>query len=276
MKIGLSFPLLSDWRDWVIFDSGHEEDSLFFLMRLGYYAKTVLKRPLHLISGFRTREEQQALYDAWKSGRGNQAAVPGTSAHEWRVAVDVHGPKELWPELLKDYVLAPKYQTLWKYGLYISNWSGNSVKEWWHIQPKELFGNSCIGFLDLDDPINEGETMLKLGDNNPSVKAWQRTLTRLGTPLVEDGSFGNLTLSATKAFQKSKELAETGVVDDGTYSKALDSLLALCSDNASLKAAVGSLTSELTTEKEKSAVAETTAQTLQSHIDAYKKAQAEL
>lgn len=33
-------------------------------------------------SGTRTRAEQQRLYDLYRAGRGNQAAVPGTSLHE--------------------------------------------------------------------------------------------------------------------------------------------------------------------------------------------------
>lgn len=37
---------------------------------------------LHVRSGTRTREEQQRLYERYKSGRGNLAAVPGTSLHE--------------------------------------------------------------------------------------------------------------------------------------------------------------------------------------------------
>lgn len=37
---------------------------------------------LHVRSGTRTRAEQQVLYDRYISGRGNLAAVPGTSLHE--------------------------------------------------------------------------------------------------------------------------------------------------------------------------------------------------
>ena len=41
-------------------------------------------------SGFRTREEQQRLYDKYKNGTGNLAAKPGTSKHESGLAVDIN------------------------------------------------------------------------------------------------------------------------------------------------------------------------------------------
>lgn len=40
-------------------------------------------------SGFRSREEQQRLYDLYRSGRGNLAAPPGNSMHERGLAIDV-------------------------------------------------------------------------------------------------------------------------------------------------------------------------------------------
>lgn len=41
-------------------------------------------------SGIRSRAEQQRLYDAYKAGKGNLAAKPGTSKHESGQAVDLH------------------------------------------------------------------------------------------------------------------------------------------------------------------------------------------
>lgn len=40
-------------------------------------------------SGYRSRAEQQALYDAWRAGRGNPANRPGTSRHETGEAADL-------------------------------------------------------------------------------------------------------------------------------------------------------------------------------------------
>ena len=40
-------------------------------------------------SSYRTYAQQQELYDLYRSGRGNLAAVPGTSNHGWGLAVDL-------------------------------------------------------------------------------------------------------------------------------------------------------------------------------------------
>lgn len=47
-----------------------------------------LGKVITITSGYRTYAEQQALYNAWKAGRGNIAAKPGTSMHESGLAVD--------------------------------------------------------------------------------------------------------------------------------------------------------------------------------------------
>jgi LAS superfamily LD-carboxypeptidase LdcB len=40
-------------------------------------------------SGFRSLEEQQWFYDAWKAGEGNKAAKPGYSNHQMGTALDI-------------------------------------------------------------------------------------------------------------------------------------------------------------------------------------------
>lgn len=47
-----------------------------------------------ITSAFRSREQQQALYDAYKAGRGNLAAPPGSSWHERGLALDARGSSE--------------------------------------------------------------------------------------------------------------------------------------------------------------------------------------
>lgn len=44
---------------------------------------------LRLNTAFRTMPEQQRLYDLWKAGRGNKAALPGWSNHQWGTASDI-------------------------------------------------------------------------------------------------------------------------------------------------------------------------------------------
>ncbi len=45
---------------------------------------------LRIMSGFRTMEHQQALYRAYRQGRGNLAAVPGQSNHQSGHALDLN------------------------------------------------------------------------------------------------------------------------------------------------------------------------------------------
>jgi hypothetical protein len=44
---------------------------------------------LRIESGFRTAEEQRALFRAWRHGRGNKAARPGQSNHQSGRALDI-------------------------------------------------------------------------------------------------------------------------------------------------------------------------------------------
>lgn len=44
---------------------------------------------LGLVSGFRTAEEQRALFRAWRKGQGNKAARPGQSNHQSGRALDI-------------------------------------------------------------------------------------------------------------------------------------------------------------------------------------------
>lgn len=50
----------------------------------------LIGKPLTVISGNRTRDEQEALYRRFLAGTGNLAAVPGTSRHETGDAADVY------------------------------------------------------------------------------------------------------------------------------------------------------------------------------------------
>lgn len=49
-------------------------------------------RPTGPESSYRTLAEQEALYKLYEEGRGNLAAVPGTSNHGWGLAVDLAEP----------------------------------------------------------------------------------------------------------------------------------------------------------------------------------------
>lgn len=231
MRLSPSFPTESDWKKWVIFDSGSSYVALTILERLGAYARDVLKRPLHLISGFRTYEQQMMLWNNYKYHGGPYANPPGYSWHEFSCAVDVHGPKTLWAEIIRDYYLPPDKQLMRKYGLYIKSWAGTSVDEWWHLMPSEIIGytGERKDFL-LDDEIY-GDDEMKQGDNGPNVLSWQNALVAEGswakgssTPPAPNSNFGPYTATCTNIFKKSKSLPEDGIVDETTFCKMLDTL----------------------------------------------------
>ncbi|MBQ7568112.1 M15 family metallopeptidase [bacterium] len=63
---------------------GLNEDLLNRLAQVG----EILGVQVHVTSGFRSYEEQVALYNAYLNGTGNLAAKPGTSRHESGLAAD--------------------------------------------------------------------------------------------------------------------------------------------------------------------------------------------
>ena len=82
-----------DVKRWVTGDTdGLHRDLLEKLAQVG----EKIGRKVDIVSGFRTRAEQQHLYDLYKAGKGNLAAKPGHSNHESGNAADVNvGGKSL-------------------------------------------------------------------------------------------------------------------------------------------------------------------------------------
>ena len=67
---------------------------------------------------------------------------------------------------------------------------------------------------------------LKVGSHGQPVRKWQNFLRDLKIPLDQsskalDRIFGQGTRQGTEVYQKSKQLAETGVVDAETYAVAV-------------------------------------------------------
>ena len=79
-------------------------------------------RPTGSMSSYRTYAQQQYLWELYQSGKGNLAAVPGTSNHGWGVAVDFATPQM---RSIVDQIGA-------KYG-WSKSWS-DAPSEWWHIR----------------------------------------------------------------------------------------------------------------------------------------------
>ena len=99
---------------------------------------------LQIISGFRSRAQQQSLYDRYLSGNGNLAAPPGNSNHERGLAADL-GPRSLLP---RAHALAGQFGLHWP------------VRgEDWHIQAARdgIWNVPSNGFPVL---AHKGETIL--------------------------------------------------------------------------------------------------------------------
>jgi LAS superfamily LD-carboxypeptidase LdcB len=71
------------------------------------------------LSGYRSYAQQLYLYNLYLSGQGNLAAVPGTSSHEYGIALDVAEP---YMRTVVDQIGA-------NYG-----WAKTEAPdEWWHV-----------------------------------------------------------------------------------------------------------------------------------------------
>ena len=234
------FPEVRDWQGWVIADAGADLTlPPVFLWRLAAFCKYELKRPIHLISAFRTCLQQKVLYDAWirykkwldggKVGPAPpvaaQANPPGLSWHEFWSAVDTHGPGTNYPELVKASKLIPSLQVLAKYGLSVTNYLGNPQKsqvEWWHIMCVEAmkWTGAKRDFLLPDDWSAEVDEMLKLNDNTPTVRVWQDSLDAIGlwpATVPKNTNFGPTTLRITNDFLSKSGLPQSGVVDEAAW-----------------------------------------------------------
>lgn len=67
------------------------------LARLALAAHRAGKGKVYVSSSYRSRAEQERLYAAYKAGTGPLAAVPGTSAHERGLALDVPNVRDTHP-----------------------------------------------------------------------------------------------------------------------------------------------------------------------------------
>jgi peptidoglycan hydrolase-like protein with peptidoglycan-binding domain len=95
--------------------------------------------------------------------------------------------------------------------------------------PRLLSGIAVLAgaasLLSQEVTVNITLPQLKAGDKdapqNRMVHRLQGLVTALGNPITIDGIFGPNTEAAVKAQQKAFGLSQTGVVDDGTWSKLI-------------------------------------------------------
>jgi exopolysaccharide biosynthesis protein len=143
-----------------------------------------------------------------------------------------------------------KNQELYKYGLCLplNHVDGNTVFEWWHIQPVETLGyaGDRTKFLDSDDklydpkvrpvvvmpkPVEVSKPMntLQIGSRGNDVYEMQLMLNKLGFNCgMADGVFGNGTNTQVVAFQKANKLTPDGVAGSMTLAALTNLFYAKC------------------------------------------------
>lgn len=207
----------ADPGKWLVFKStSHKAIDPIFAGRLAALAQSIGKK-INIVAGFRSRAEQEYLYKTCKPG---YAAKPGSSWHEFGLAVDV---SDQWLKALDKDAATDLQMTLKKFGLYKPLTKGNktSVNEDWHIQPIECRGvaNKAMLAPEMTPILNRN---LKLNDIGEDVKMLQERLNKFENKLTCDGYFGKNTEGAVKNFQRIKGLAADGMVGQGTWSKLFE------------------------------------------------------
>lgn len=85
---------INKWCDGDIYiEKGSSKEHVANLVALLYKVAMVGKdvgQVVDVVSGYRTKAEQQRLYNMWLAGTGNLAAIPGTSNHEKGRAADCY------------------------------------------------------------------------------------------------------------------------------------------------------------------------------------------
>jgi len=158
---------------------------------------------------YRDLAHQKYLYHLYLSGRGNLAAVPGTSNHGWGEAIDLATPA--MRTLLDEHGAQFGYQKQWS----------DAPSEWWHI--KYASGH----WRRRPNPgINAHFPILTIGSGGPgqgaSVRQMQGRLHyHLGnwaaTPRKDSGNFTSANLHALRYFQKAIGHKTSGVTDPITW-----------------------------------------------------------
>lgn len=160
------------------------------------------KRPdlkIRIVSGLRTRAEQQALYQAYLNGTGNLAAVPGTSRHETGNAADAN---VVLYGLTSVCAFPGSVAALRANGLAATVYS-----EPWHIEAGG--SHRWLGRVPK-------HPTLRRGDRGPAVS---RVQSAIGIPV--DGAFGPATGKAVRRFQRQHGLPADGIVGPSTWTAIL-------------------------------------------------------
>lgn len=152
-------------------------------------------RPTGSMSSYRTLSEQEYLYRLYQEGKGNLAAIPGTSNHGWGLAVDLAEPgMRTW---IDEHGAAFGWRKL------------EAPTEWWHVN---FDGSKHFPTF----------VVLEKGDRGDRVHHYARRLAYIRRPshgpfLDRDyGTFREPVVKAVRAFQRAEDLHVTGEIDART------------------------------------------------------------
>jgi hypothetical protein len=153
-------------------------------------------RPLGGASSYRSYAQQSYFWNLYKSGRGNVAAVPGTSNNGWGRAVDVASPA----------MARAISRVMGRFGW--SHAEGARVGEWWHY--------TYVG--GAYKPKTKPFRNLRMKSQGARVKWVQRRLRAKGFKSVKvTGFYGEATRNAVRRFQRKHRLTADGVVGRATW-----------------------------------------------------------
>lgn len=156
--------------------------------------------PLGPMSSYRDLQQQQQLWNLYRSGRGNLAAYPGTSNHGWGLAVDFATPK------MRGVVDAIGDGFGWS-----KRWS-DAPSEWWHVIYKPGVWQGGGAPVEPSRPAG-GVGSLSEGASGDGVAVVQQALrAHGGGDVVVDGSYGPATAAAVRKLQAARHLVADGVV----------------------------------------------------------------
>lgn len=155
-------------------------------------------KPTGSLSSYRTLAEQKALYKLYQEGKGNLAAVPGTSNHGWGLAVDL---AETWMRTWID-----------EHGAAFGWRKTEAASEWWHVNY-----DGSVHFPTFET--------LKRGSKGRRVKHYARRLAFIrrdtGSPYLRrvPGRYGRRVEAAVRAFQRDLRLKVDGEIGPKTGAK---------------------------------------------------------
>ncbi len=155
-------------------------------------------RPTGSMSSYRTYEEQVYLYRLYQEGKGNLAAIPGTSNHGLGIAVDLAEP---W---MRDWLDEHGAKYGWK--------KTEAMSEWWHV--------NFVGGVDF--PTFK---TLRHGMRGPRVVKYTRRLAfirkRTGKPYLarQHWKFKDEVVDSVRTFQKAYKLKVDGEIGPRTAAR---------------------------------------------------------